>query len=233
MRFAFALAGMAALTLVAPAEGSPQSKTLRGGVEAQQQRDWSRTVAATPQGGHLVGNPAAAIKIVEYASYTCPHCAHFAAESKAPLATRIRSGSTSIEYRHLIRDPLDLAAVIVARCGGAARFARINDAIFAGQQTWLGRGAEFARTNRETLATAAPGAQLRGLAEGSGLLAIGRAQGLTDVQLQRCFADKAALDRLLANKTPPEVTGTPAFFVNGRYTGAHDWTRLQPLLSSR
>lgn len=222
MRTPFALAGMAALTLVAP-------------LDAQQQRDWSRTVAATPQGGFLVGNPAAATKIVEYASYTCPHCAHFAAEAKAPLTTRIRSGTTSIEYRHLIRDPLDLAAVIVARCGGAQRFARLNDAIFAGQDVWLGRGAGFARTNRDTLAAAAPGAQLRGLAEGAGLLAIGRAQGLTDVQLQRCFADKAARDRLIAfaGKTPAQVTGTPAFFVNGRYTGVHDWTRLQPLLSSR
>lgn len=219
MRSSFTLAGMALLTAVAPLEA--------------QQRDWSRTVAPTPGGGHLVGNPAAATKIVEYASYTCPHCAHFAAESKSGLDPLLRSGRANIEYRHLIRDPLDLAAVIVARCGGPQRFAALNDAVFAGQQTWLPRGAEFARTNRETLAKAEPGAQLRGLAEGAGLLAIGRAQGLTDVQLQRCFADKAALGRLLANKTPPEVTGTPAFFVNGRYTGAHDWTRLQPLLSSR
>ena len=130
---------------------------------------------------------------------------------------------------------LDLAAVIVARCGGPRRFAKLNEAIFAGQATWLPRGAEFARTNRETLAKAEPPAQLRGLAEASGLLAIGRAQGLTDAALGRCFADRAAIDRVVASTraVPSEVTGTPAFFVNGRYTGAHDWTRLQPLLAAR
>lgn len=222
MRTHFALAGMAVLALAAPAP-------------AQQNRDWSRTVAATPEGGHLLGNPAAATKIVEYASYTCPHCAHFAAEAKAPLAPRLRSGTTSIEYRHLIRDPLDLAAVIVARCGGPRRFAALNDAIFAGQATWMPRGAEFARTNAATLAKARPSEQLRAFAEGAGLLAIGRAQGLTDPQLSACFADKAAVDRVVAaaRTVPPEVTGTPSFFVNGRYSGVHDWTGLQPLLAAR
>lgn len=218
MRPSLALAGMAALALSAPAPA--------------QKRDWSAQAVATPAGGHLVGNSAARTKIVEWASYTCPHCAHFAAEAKAPLATMLRSGATSIEYRHMIRDPLDLAAVIVARCGGPRRFQRLNAAIYAGQDVWLPRGAEFAQTNRETLAKAEPGAQLRGLAEGSGLLAIGRANGLTDVALMACFADRAAIDRLVAHSrsVPAQVTGTPSFFVNGRYTGVHDWARLQPLL---
>ena len=228
MRLLFAMAGMTVLTVPAfSAPAAPQQRTAA--------RDWSRSVVATPEGGHLHGNPAAATKIVEYASYTCPHCAHFAAESKAGLAPLIRSGRGNIEYRHLVRDPLDLAAVLMARCGGPRRFAALNGAIFAGQQVWMPRGAEFARTNAATLAQAQPLAQLRALAEGAGLLAIGRAQGLTDPQLARCFGDAAALDRVVAasRTMPPEVTGTPAFFVNGRYTGVHDWTRLQPLLAAR
>lgn len=224
------IAAMALLTAVplpavpAPAAPAPYAK-----------RDWAAAVAVTPQGGHLIGNPAAATKLVEYASYTCPHCALFAAEAKAGLIPLIRSGKTSVEYRHMIRDPLDLAAVVVARCGGPRRFAKLNEAIFAAQGTWLERGMAFAQTNRATLAAADPGAQLRGLAEGAGLLAVGRAQGLTDVALQRCFADKAGLDRLLgiARAVPAEVTATPGFFVNGRYTGVHEWSRLQPLLAAR
>lgn len=227
MRILLASLGMALLTLApVPSGATPQARAAQG-------RDWAQSVVATEGGGFLRGNPAARTKVVEYASYTCPHCAHFAAESKAGLDGLIRSGSTSIEYRHLIRDPLDLAAVIVARCGGPRRFAALNAAIFGAQATWLPRGAEFAQTNRETLAAAEPGAQLRGLAEGAGLLAIGRARGLTDAELGRCFADKAALDRLLASTrdVPPEVTGTPSFLINGRYADVHDWTRLQPLLA--
>lgn len=221
MRLPIALAGMAVLALSAPAPA--------------QGRDRSAQVAPTPGGGHLFGDPAARTRIVEWASYTCPHCARFAAESKAPLAPLLRSGAANFEYRHLIRDPLDLAAVIVARCGGPRRFARLNAAIYAGQDVWLKRGAEFARTNAATLAQAEPGAQLRGLAEGAGLLAIGRANGLTDVALMRCFADRAAIDGLVAQSrsAPPEVTGTPSFFVDGRYTGVHDWQRLQPLLVAK
>ncbi len=71
MRTAFHLAGLAVLTAAAT-------------VPAQsQQRDWTRTAAATPEGGYLIGNPAAATRIVEYASYTCPHCAHFAGWRRA------------------------------------------------------------------------------------------------------------------------------------------------------
>lgn len=222
MRTPFALAGMALLTAVAaPADA--------------QRRDWSASVAPTPQGGHLLGNPAAATRIVEYASYTCPHCAHFAAQAKAELAPLVRSGRTSVEYRHLIRDPIDLAATVVARCGGPRRFAALNDAIFAAQDVWLPRAAEFVRVNRATLAAVGPGAQLRGIAEGAGLNAIGRANGLTDVALGRCFADRAALDRITAlNKSvPAEVTGTPSFYVNGKLAGAHDWAGLRPLVAAR
>lgn len=230
MRPHFALAAMALLTAaVVPAAGAPQ-RTAR--VAA---RDWSAAVAPTPQGGLLIGNPAAATKIVEYGSYTCSHCAHFAAESKAGLDPLLRSGRASFEYRALIRDPIDLAAVLTVRCGGLRRFRALHEAVFAGQGTWLPRGAEFAQTNRATLAAAEPGAQLRGLAEGAGLLAIGRAHGVTDVQLGRCFADKAGIDRAVASArtVPAEVTGTPSFFVNGRFTGAHDWAGLRPLVAAR
>lgn len=231
MRFLSALAAVALLTAASAPTAPPQPERAARTVA----RDWSASVAVTPEGGYLLGNPAAATRIVEYGSYTCPHCALFAAEAKAGLDQALRSGRASIEYRAVIRDPIDLAAVLTVRCGGPRRFAKLHDAVFAGQGTWLGRGAEFAQTNRATLAAAEPGAQLRGLAEGAGLLAIGRAHGVTDVALGRCFADKAGIDRAVASAgaVPPEVTGTPSFFVNGRFSGAHDWAGLQPLLAAR
>ena len=86
-------------------------------------RDWRATVTRTPTGAHLIGNPAARVKLVEYASYTCGHCGHFAAASAPVLKDRmIRSGSTSLEFRHLIRDGADLAAAVLARCGGPKAF---------------------------------------------------------------------------------------------------------------
>ena len=50
---------------------------------AQAQRDWTRVVAQTPEGGYRMGNPNAPVKLVEYLSLTCSHCAHFS-EQGAP-----------------------------------------------------------------------------------------------------------------------------------------------------
>jgi hypothetical protein len=53
--------------------------------QAAPAKDWSQTVTLTKEGAHVIGNPAAKTRLVEYVSYTCPHCAHFVAEGTAPL----------------------------------------------------------------------------------------------------------------------------------------------------
>ncbi len=70
--------------------------------------DWSKNIVAAPAGGVLIGNPDAPIKLVEYISYTCSHCAHFAGESSKPLASDfIADGSTSVEIRPYLRTTTD------------------------------------------------------------------------------------------------------------------------------
>ena len=83
-------------------------------VAAAPATDWSQVARPTAKGAYVFRNPAAPIKLVEYGSYTCSHCADFARESGPVLKDRmIRSGSVSLEYRHLIRDPADLGAAIL------------------------------------------------------------------------------------------------------------------------
>ena len=90
-------------------------------VQAAPAKDWSRTVTLTKEGAHLIGNPAAKTRLVEYVSYTCPHCAHFVAEGTTPLkAGWVAKGLVAVEVRHLVRDRYDLVAALLARCGGAA-----------------------------------------------------------------------------------------------------------------
>lgn len=200
---------------------------------AQKARDWSAVARPTPSGAYLVGNPAARVKLVEYASYTCSHCAEFAVQSKPVLkGAMIRSGSTSLELRHLIRDALDLSAVVVARCAGPAGFGRTSDAIFAEQDRWLPQGAQYDAANAARLGTQPIEARLRALADESGLLAIGRVNGVPAARLNACFADRAAIDRVIAasNARPAEVRSTPTFFVGDRQVPAADWARLEPLL---
>ncbi|WP_267381351.1 MULTISPECIES: thioredoxin domain-containing protein [unclassified Sphingomonas] len=196
-------------------------------------RDWSSVVTRTPAGTFLIGNPAARVKLVEYASYTCPHCAAFAKESEPVLkAQMIRSGSTSLEFRNLIRDRLDLAASLLARCTGVRDFAGTNAAIFAAQGQWLERGFDYQESNGARLGMYPVLAQLRAYADGAGLTALVQARGLSPKAIDACFADQAEVDRILAisSAVPAGVAGTPAFFVNGKAIPTAAWAGLEPAL---
>lgn len=196
-------------------------------------RDWTRVTTPTPAGAYISGNPAARVKLVEYASYTCPHCAAFVTESAPVLKDQmIRSGSTSLEYRHLVRDGLDLAAAILARCGGAGRFAGTSSLIFRTQDQWLTRGIEYQQANGERIALYPRLGQLRALADGAGLTQLVEAQGLAPAAVDRCFANTTGVDRVLrmTSAAPPSVTGTPTFFINGKPAPPVGWVDLQPLL---
>lgn len=199
-------------------------------------RDWSQSARATPDGAVVIGSPQARVKLVEYASYTCSHCAHFSSASAPVLRGQmIRSGSTSLEFRHLIRDRLDLAAAVLARCAGPRRFAGTSEAIFAAQDRWLPQGAAFDQANAERMAQLAAEARLRALADGAGLTGMVKARGLGEPAIAACFADRAAIDRIVAmtNNAPASVTGTPAFFINGKPAGAADWAHLEPVLRAQ
>ncbi len=214
-RLVFVMLGFAALTAAAPV------------------RDWSAHVVKLPSGAYVVGNPAAKVKLVEYASYTCPHCAAFVAESETALLHQmVKSGSTSWEVRNLIRDRIDLAAAVLAHCAPPTGFVAMNHAIFAQQPQWLERAIDFQQTNGARLQMYPTLAQLRAYADGAGLTAIGKAHGLTDARIDACYADQAELDRITAMTAgvPAGVAGTPAFFVNAKMVTGANWATLQPAL---
>lgn len=199
-------------------------------------RDWRRVATRTPSGAYVIGNPAARAKLVEYSSYTCPHCGAFAVESGPVLMDRmIRDGSTSLEIHPVVRDRLDLAAAILARCGGAQRFAAMHLAIYAAQNQWLDRGIAFEQGNAQRLSTYALLGQLRTEADGAGLTDVARAHGLAPAAIDRCFADRSGVDALVALSaaTPANVPGTPAFFLRGQLLPAYDWAKLEPLLRAQ
>lgn len=195
-------------------------------------RDWTHAVAVTPAGAFVMGNPAAKVKLVEYASYTCPHCAAFSTASAAVLkGDYVRSGTVSYEFRHLIRDQADLAAAVIARCTGPRGFYPTSETIFARQPQWLARAVEWQTANATRIAMYPPLAQLRAVADGAGLTDIGRGAGLSDAQLKTCFADQAAIDRIVAmTAKATDVQSTPTFFVNGKLVDRVGWTELQPML---
>jgi protein-disulfide isomerase len=196
-------------------------------------RDWSRTVVATPEGGFRMGNPAARIKVIEYGSLTCPHCAAFS-RSGAPLLVSgyVRRGQVNYEYRNFVLNGIDIAASLVARCSGTGFF-RTADAFYATQPQWIGRFSELTAAQENQLKTLADGARMVRLAEIGGMIQIAARTGLAPARARACLADKAGLDRLgKINEAGQRlgVGGTPTFFVNGAQVDGITWAEVEPAI---
>ncbi|MBX9797327.1 thioredoxin domain-containing protein [Sphingomonas sp.] len=195
--------------------------------------DWGKLVRETADGHFVRGNPAAQIRLVEYASFTCPHCAAFAAESAAPLDALISSGEVSLEFRPALRDALDLGAAVAARCGGPTRYFDIAKAIFADQNAIFERAGTYAQAHRGDQRP--PLVQLRAVADATGITAIARARGVSDARLASCFNDgrRQQAMALAAQAAWKKITGTPSFFIGDEKLDAGDWAGLQPILQAR
>ncbi|MGE4410192.1 MAG: thioredoxin domain-containing protein [Sphingobium sp.] len=198
-------------------------------------KDWSPVTAQQADGSFLIGNPAAKTRLVEYVSYTCPHCAHFVAEGTQPLkAGWVARGRVVLEIRNLIRDRFDLTAALLARCGGAARFAGNHEAIFAAQQTWIEKAVAYEKQPSTLPADASHAQMMADIADKTGLTALMQQRGITPAQSHACLADEAAMNKMMTmtRKAVEQdgIKGTPSFILNGKLTEAHDWAGLRPLL---
>jgi hypothetical protein len=145
----------------------------------------------------------------------------------------IRSGTVSIEERNLVRDQLDLAAALLARCAGPAGFDKLSTAFFAQQDKWLGDGIEWEQNNSQRMAMYPKDARLKAAAEGSGLSGIARANGMSQAQVDACLTDPAGLAQItsLLQHVPTGISGTPGFLINGKVQAdIFNWATLQPAL---
>jgi len=198
---------------------------------------WSTTVTESGIGAYSVGNPQAKVKLVEYFSYTCSHCAEFANEAGVPLKTHyIDTGLVLFEYRNLIRDPLDMTAAMLARCGGPKAFAPNHQAIFAAQPAWLGKAAKMTQAQQAAWYRGTLGERTRRMAADTGLDALMRGRGYTPAQLNACLESGVAEAELMGmtaiGTNVDKVEGTPTFFVNGRKVEVGHWADLKPILDA-
>jgi protein-disulfide isomerase len=223
-----------ALILLAAAAAVPAAAAAPAGKAAPARSDWSRTVVATAEGGFRMGNPAAKVKLIEYGSLTCGHCAVFAKEGMASLVgTYVRSGKVSYEYRNMVLNGLDVAATLVARCGGPGRFFEVSDALYAAQDQWKERVKKLTDAQKQALNALPENQRLGRLAELAGIPPIAAKHGVAAAQSKRCLEDRGAFDRLgTMNEaaTSAGVPGTPTFFLNGSNIGTHSWKSLEPVL---
>jgi protein-disulfide isomerase len=221
----------AAATLAWPAA---PSFAQRHGTPAQ--RDWTRTVQRTPEGGYRIGNPAARVKLVEYFSLTCPHCAAFSHEAGPRLfSNHVRGGRVSVEYRNFYLDGLDIAAALLTRCAAPADYFEITHAILGSQRQWMSRVNSLTPAQRAELGGLPPAQVAQRLIPLVGLDAIGARFRITPRMRATCI-NQASLDALQALHNGGQqlgVRGTPTFLINGQVAPVNTWAGIEPLLSGR
>lgn len=242
MKVSHLLAAASAALAVASC-GGDQGNTTAGGSDTQiapvpppEGGDWSKMVTRTAAGGYLVGNPDAAVKVVEFGSMTCPHCAEFDETGLKPLVDNyVKTGRVSFEFRNFVRDPLDITMSLITRCAGPERFFPLTEAMFANQRDFFDRLQSAPQERAQALAQLPPAQQFAGYAELAGLQAWAAQRGLPSGRQQACLSNQAEIDQLVQMNgeavSTHNVQGTPSFLINNELVeNAASWDKLEPAI---
>ena len=232
-KWMLALALPLTLSACGGGEGAEKSDTALTTVAAPAGSAWSKTVAMTDEGGFRMGNPDAALKLVEYASLVCVHCRDFAKESHADIVAMVDSGRISYEFRTFLLGPHDIAPTVIARCaGGADRFFPLMNAWYDDWDANMAKIMEVTKDEAQLAALNAmtpdkAGAELGRL---GGVVDFFAARGVSADQANSCLANKPEIEKInalaeLGNKEG--VTGTPTFFLNGTKVDFKGWIPLK------
>ncbi len=232
------IAPVAALVLLAGCSGGGDSgnnsATATGGavVKAPTGGDWVSTVVKTAEGGFQMGNPDAAVKLIEYGALSCPHCAKFSRESSEGIKSLVAKGSFSYEFRSFLIHPQDVPASLLAMCNGPAPFFTIAEQLYAKQDEWLGKSSSITAEDQKAMAGATPLQVSAFMAQKLGLDTFVEQRGVPKSKAQACLADDKALEALgkISEKGQEQfkITGTPTFIINGQVqTDTNEWSEIE------
>ena len=205
-----ALATALVMTSVAPGHAWLWGKKEEAATPVAAEQDFSSIVEMT------VGEDSAPIEIIEYASFTCPHCATFHNDVYPDLKMDyIDTGKVKFTMREAYFDKYGLLASLVARCSGdVEKFHGLAGFFFKSQETWLASGEDA--TIREEIRK------------------IGRLAGLTDEAMDTCTTDEERINLLAewyrTNFERDGITGTPSFMINGEKHSNMSYADLKEIL---
>jgi len=184
----------------AQAQGNSTNQTAPGARGPANEGELQAELATPgPDGDVALGSDKAPVTIIEYASMTCPHCAHFSETTFPELKKRyIDTGKVRFIFREFPFDPVAAAGFMLARCAGKDHYMAVIETLFAKQGEW-----------------AVDQAHARGPLQN-----IAKQLGFTDETFKACLTNQKVLDDIEAvrNRAVQKlgVNSTPTFFINGK-----------------
>ena len=166
----------------------------------------------------VMGQADAPVTIIEYASFTCPHCARFETDVLPKLkADYIDTGKVKFIFREVYFDKYGMWASMIARCAGPDRFFGVSKMIFETQSTWARAGGDLEIVNE--------------------LSKLGKMAGLDAETLQACMQDADTLRALVGwyqeNATRDEITSTPTLIINGEKFSNMPYDELKTIIDEK
>ncbi|MXO90716.1 DsbA family protein [Pontixanthobacter aquaemixtae] len=200
-------------------------------------QNWHAAVVKTDR-SHQIGNPEAKVKLTEFVSYTCPHCASFAAKGEPVLQLAyIGQGTVQLEIRSIIRNDVDLTISLLVGCGDTDKFMRNHTYFMSTQDKWLKVFENSTLGQRLRWSSADGPTARRAIASDAGYYQMMETRGYTRTEIDRCLSDDKEAERLEANTLADfaeyKVRGTPSFAINGELLDhVHSWQALEPVLNA-
>ena len=166
----------------------------------------------------VIGDPDAPLTVIEYASFTCPHCASFHENTYWDLKKNyIDTGKIKFVFREIYFDKYGIWASMIARCAGPKKFFGLTDMLLSSQRTWARAGDDLAVVTE--------------------LSKIARLAGMEEEKIQSCLRDGDKIKALVAwyrdNATADGVRSTPSFMIDGQLYSNMDYTEFSKLLDEK
>jgi protein-disulfide isomerase len=188
---------------------------LPGAVQAQ---ETSAEIDTSTVVEMVKGAEDAPIEVIEYASYTCPHCATAHKNLIPQLEDNyVDTGKIRFVYREVYFDKFGVWASLIARCGGQEKFFGITDLIYKGQSEWTRAGDDAAIVDE--------------------LRKIGRLAGMEGDQIEACLNDGDKIKTLVAwfqkNAAEDDITSTPSFVIDGKKYSNMSYSEFSAILDEK